>query len=204
MKIKKEITKVIPYLIKRLIPKIITNTILSIKYKAIIDPSAEIYFSNKIKIGKKTIIDKCFLDCKSKNKYGITIGYNSFIHRGVIIQTFNDSIKIGNNVSLQPNCLRNGCGNLRIGDNCRIATNTIIGGARHEFMDKNKLIIEQPVIKKETKIGNDVWVGAGAIIINGVKIGNKCVIGAGSVVIRDIPDNSVGVGVPAKVIKKIS
>lgn len=56
---------------------------------------------------------------------------------------------------------------------------------------------------KPVSIGNDVWIGAGVSILPGVKIGNNCVIGAGSVVNKDIPDNSLAVGNPCKVIKQI-
>jgi sugar O-acyltransferase (sialic acid O-acetyltransferase NeuD family) len=52
-------------------------------------------------------------------------------------------------------------------------------------------------------IGEGTWIGAGATVINNIKIGKWCVIGAGAVVIKDIPDYSMAVGVPAKVIKKL-
>ena len=52
-------------------------------------------------------------------------------------------------------------------------------------------------------IGNDCWLGAGVIICPGVTIGDRCVIGAGSVVVKDIPSDSMAVGNPAKVIKKL-
>lgn len=53
------------------------------------------------------------------------------------------------------------------------------------------------------KIGNNVYIGTGAFVMPGVKLGNNCIIGANAVVTKDIPDNSVAVGVPAKVIKTI-
>ncbi len=52
------------------------------------------------------------------------------------------------------------------------------------------------------EIGDNVFIGARSIILYNVKIGNNCIIGAGSIVTKDIPDNSVAVGVPAKVIGK--
>jgi len=55
---------------------------------------------------------------------------------------------------------------------------------------------------KETNIGNDVWIGAKSIILNGVKIGNGVIIAAGSVVTKDIPSYTIVGGVPAKIIKK--
>ena len=58
-------------------------------------------------------------------------------------------------------------------------------------------------ISKEIKIGNNVWVGYNVIILKGVIIGENSVIGAGSVVVKDIPENCIAAGNPAKVIKKL-
>lgn len=62
-------------------------------------------------------------------------------------------------------------------------------------------IVPDLEITKPITVGNDVYIGNNVIILPGVNIGNNVVIGAGAVVSRDIPDNSVAVGVPAKVIK---
>jgi maltose O-acetyltransferase len=56
---------------------------------------------------------------------------------------------------------------------------------------------------KPVTIGDDCWIGGGTIICPGVTIGNRCVIGAGSVVTKDIPDDSLAVGNPAKVIRNL-
>lgn len=52
-------------------------------------------------------------------------------------------------------------------------------------------------------VGNDVYIGFRTMIMPGVKIGNRCIVGAGSIVTKDIPDNSVAVGVPCRVIKSV-
>lgn len=56
---------------------------------------------------------------------------------------------------------------------------------------------------KPVSIGNNCWIGGSVTILPGVSIGNNCTIGAGSVVVHDIPDNSIAVGNPARVVKKI-
>ena len=58
-------------------------------------------------------------------------------------------------------------------------------------------------VSKPVTIGNDCWIGGNAIILPGITIGNGCVIGAGAVVTKNIPDNCMAVGNPAKIIKKI-
>jgi len=90
---------------------------------------------------------------------------------------------------------------VRIGDNAFIAPNVGIYTAGHplDASDRNKgLEYAYPIT-----IGNNVWIGAGAIILPGVIIGNNVVIGAGSVVTKNIPAYSLAVGNPCRVIKRI-
>lgn len=75
-----------------------------------------------------------------------------------------------------------------IGDNCKIEQNVTIGG--------------RSGLKVLPIIGNNVMIGAGAAILGPVTIGDGAQIGAGAVVVKDVPENSVAVGVPAKIIKK--
>lgn len=75
-----------------------------------------------------------------------------------------------------------------IGDNCKIEQNVTIGGR------SGLTVLPQ--------IGDNVMIGAGASVLGPVKVGNNVQIGAGSVVVKDIPDNCVVIGVPAKIIKK--
>lgn len=106
--------------------------------------------------------------------------------------------------------------NAEIGAFCSIANNVKIGGARHpiEWVStspvfysgsdsvKKKFSTFDRDEDKHTIIGNDVWIGANAIIIQGVKIGNGAVIGAGSIVTKDVGDYEIVAGNPAKVIRK--
>lgn len=81
----------------------------------------------------------------------------------------------------------------------------ITDGVRFETHDGGTLLFRNQIpdleITKPIVVGNDVYIGNNVIILPGVTIGNNVVIGAGAVVSKDIPDNSVAVGVPARVIK---
>ena len=118
-------------------------------------------------------------------------------------------------------CINNAVGDVVIGDYTRIGIhNTIIGpvcignhvnlaqgitvtALNHNFEDKTKRIDEQGITTKPVIIGDDVWIGANAVILPGVTIGKHCVVAAGAVVTKDVPDNTIVGGVPAKEIKKI-
>ena len=118
-------------------------------------------------------------------------------------------------------CINNAVGDVVIGDYTRIGIhNTIIGpvcignhvnlaqgitvtALNHNFEDKTKRIDEQGITTKPVIIGDDVWIGANAVILPGVTIGKHCVVAAGAVVTKDVPDNTIVGGMPAKEIKKI-
>jgi len=75
-----------------------------------------------------------------------------------------------------------------------------IVSSNHTVPDRGKIIRQQPDILLPTKIGRDVWLGAGVKVMGGVTIGDGCVVGAGAVVTHDLPPYAIAVGVPAKVI----
>lgn len=118
-------------------------------------------------------------------------------------------------------CINNAVGDVVIGDHTRIGLhNTIIGPVRigshvnlaqgiivtalnHNFKDSDKRIDEQGVSTNPVTIGNDIWIGANAVILPGVTIGDHSVVAAGAVVTKDVPPHSLVAGVPAKVIKQI-
>ena len=90
------------------------------------------------------------------------------------------------------------CWHIVIGDNVVLAPRVHI--LAHDA--STKLFLKYTRVEN-TKIGNNVFVGAGSIVLPGVTIGNNVVIGAGSVVSQDIPDNSVAAGNPARVVKSL-
>ena len=119
-------------------------------------------------------------------------------------------------------CINNAVGDVIIGDYTRVGLhNNIIGpvsignhvnlaqgitvtALNHNFSDTNKLIDEQGVSTQPVVISDDVWIGANAVILPGVTIGRHCVIAAGAVVTKDVPDNTLVGGIPAKVIKQLT
>lgn len=92
------------------------------------------------------------------------------------------------------------CAKITIGSNVFLAPNVQLYTAAHplDSEERRKMEFAQPIT-----IGDDVWIGGGAIVLPGVEIGSRVVVAAGSVVSKNVPDDCVVAGVPAKVIKKL-
>lgn len=130
----------------------------------------------------------------------VKIGDNVVLHENVLVRTFGYNISIGERTTIN----RNTCilSQVSIGNYCSIAPNVVIVGANHIFSDKSVNIKSQGSSSKGIVIGDDVWIGANATILDGVTIGDGCVVAAGAVVARSVDSNCVVGGVPSKVIKE--
>jgi acetyltransferase-like isoleucine patch superfamily enzyme len=155
----------------------------------------------RIKIGENTIIEPgVVLSTQYKGK--IIIGANCEIRRGTIISTHGGDIKVGDNCSFNPYCVVYGTGGLNIGHHVRIATHTSIIPSNHKYKDRNELIINQGLTKIGIMIRNDIWIGAGVIILDGTEINDGVVVAAGAVVKGNIKKNIIVGGIPAKKISE--
>ncbi|GGG96983.1 hypothetical protein GCM10007422_08580 [Pedobacter zeae] len=130
----------------------------------------------------------------------MTIGDYCEITKGCILKAYGGSIKLATNVFVGEYTVIYGHGGVSIGENTLIAMHTCIVSSNHTIPNKMTIIRSQPDILLPVKIGNDVWIGAGAKILGGTTVGNGAIIGAGSVVSKDIPPYAIAVGIPAKVI----
>lgn len=131
----------------------------------------------------------------------IILGEHSKISTGVIIHAYGGVVKLGDNNYIGPYSLIYGHGGVTIGNDCLISPHCQILSSNHTVPPLGTIIRSQPDILLPTKIGNDVWLGAGVTVLGGVTIGDGCVVGAGAIVSRDLPPGSYAVGVPAKVVK---
>tara|TARA_R110001599_G_scaffold11371_1_gene54246 strand:- start:6700 stop:7191 length:492 start_codon:yes stop_codon:yes gene_type:complete len=107
---------------------------------------------------------------------------------------------VGNHVSINDGAYLNALGEIKIGDNVSISA-----GAKliSTMLDVETFTTKYQHINKKIVIGNNVQVGAGAIVLPGITIGSNVIVGAGSVVTRDIADNCVVAGNPAKKLRDL-
>lgn len=132
----------------------------------------------------------------------ITIGSNSELGRGACLHAWGGRITLGSNVFIGPFGVIYGHGGVEIGRDSLVSMHCRILSSNHTIPAPGVPIRSQPDIPLPTRIGQDVWLGAGVTVLGGVTIGDGAVVGAGAVVSRDIPSNSIAIGVPATVVRR--
>ena len=183
-----------------------------------------------VELGEGTVIeDFCIIGISPRGKnLPLVIGSNSTIRAGTYIyegSTIGDNFQTGNKVNIRESNV--------IGSNVSIGTGTVIehhleirDGVRihsNAFVPEFTILKENawlgpnvvltnakyprsPTVKENLKgptIGKDTKIGAGTVVLPGIEIGDNCLIGAGSVITKDVPANSVVVGNPGRVIRKV-
>jgi len=109
------------------------------------------------------------------------------------------NITLGKNVFINAGCSFQDQGGITIGNGTLIGHNAVLATLNHDMNPENRgNLIPSPI-----RIGKNVWIGSNSTIIPGVTIGDGAVVAAGAVVTRDVPENTVVGGVPAKIIRKL-
>ncbi len=112
---------------------------------------------------------------------------------------FGKNIHIGKDVFINACCHFQDHGGVTVGDGCQIGHNVVFATLNHGLAPENrKTTYPAPIV-----LGKNVWRGSNATILQGVTIGDNAVVAAGAVVTRDVPDNTIVGGVPAKPLKSI-
>ncbi len=109
---------------------------------------------------------------------------------------------IGNGTTFGPYTYVGCAGFIEIGENCMFGPRVSLIAENHVIPEKGLALKGAGVIRQGIKIGNDCWVGANTVILDGACIGDGSIIGAGAVVRGVIPPNSIAVGVPARVVRR--
>lgn len=156
-----------------------------------------------IKTRLRLLVKKFLLSRKGVKVYNNTVFSGTIFKGTATIEPYcrligDPEIQVGNNFYLNAFCHL--LGEITIGENVMIGPKTVIWGRDHGISISSPMN-SQPHIRKPIVIKNDVWIGAGAIILKGVTIHEGAIVGAGSLVTKDIPAFAIAVGNPAKVIK---
>lgn len=168
---------------------------------------SKIRMDKKIKLGKGVNIgDHVVIDALSKK--GVKIGSNVRIgdYTRILctgsLKKLGVGFEIGDNCGIGENCFFGSAGGISIGNDVIMGQNIRFHSENHNYSDINMPIRAQGVTNKGIKIGNDCWIGAGAVFLDGAELGDGCVVASNSVVNKRIDNNSIIAGMPAKIIKK--
>lgn len=113
---------------------------------------------------------------------------------------FGKNIHLGKNVFINSGCRFQDQGGIYIGDNALIGHNVVLATLNHEENPKKRgNLIPAPI-----RIGNDVWIGSNATVLAGVSIGDGAIVAAGAVVTKDVAENTIVGGVPARYIRDVN
>ena len=116
------------------------------------------------------------------------------------------TLKIGDNVFIGNMSVFVAAQEISIGDNCLIASNVVIrdnDGHPLDFIKRRSNLPPNKESVKPVKVGNDVWIGRGAVIAKGVTVGDRAIVGELSMVTKDVPPDTIVAGNPAVIIRKL-
>jgi acetyltransferase-like isoleucine patch superfamily enzyme len=146
--------------------------------------------------------DECVLDARGASD-GLTIGEGTLISRGTILSCKGGSIRVGARANFGWRCVVSSVGGVTIGDEALFAGGCYVGGGRYHLEDRARSIASQGSYSKgPVEIGAGSWIGAHAVILDGVQVGEGAVVAAGAVVADDVPAFAVVAGVPARMIRE--
>jgi acetyltransferase-like isoleucine patch superfamily enzyme len=124
---------------------------------------------------------------------GVTFEIGRRAHEG--------EVRIGAKTVLGQECTISAFQHVSIGRECIVADRVMLIDFDHGVVDVERPIREQGIYKRDVRVGNNVWIGYGACFLRGVSVGDNAIIGTSAVVTRDIPDDAVAGGIPARVLR---
>jgi acetyltransferase-like isoleucine patch superfamily enzyme len=156
----------------------------------------------KIRLGDGvTVDDLVVLDAKGTTNRGIDVGHGVFLGRGTILSCKDGDIAIGDHGNFGFYCEIFSGSSVTVGRHGLFAAQAYLVGGGHEFEQEGLAVIDQPRSSRGITLGDNVWLGTGAKVLDGVRVGSDVVVGANAVVNADLPDGAVAGGVPARVLR---
>jgi acetyltransferase-like isoleucine patch superfamily enzyme len=169
-----------------------------------VSPRAEIACPD-LHLGQGCYIDALVVIWSGRGGGIVELAPDVHIHRGTLVEVDNGgSISISEYTYIQAHCnLYAYAGNIRIGSHVLIAPKCGLFSYQHRTDDPTKAMHRQGFVSKgDIVVEDDVWLGTGAKVMDGIRIGRGAIVGAGAVVTHDVPPYTVVAGVPARVIRK--
>lgn len=155
----------------------------------------------RISLGDRVAVDDfTLIDASGASDGGVTIGDDVIISRNCVIQAKTGPLSLGHKTDIGCNTVISSGNGIFIGNSVLIAANCYIGGGRYLSDRLDIPMMDQGVYSNgPVVIEDDVWLGAGATVLDGVTVGRGAIIGAGAVATKDVPPYAIVTGIPARV-----
>jgi acetyltransferase-like isoleucine patch superfamily enzyme len=131
----------------------------------------------------------------------VSLGRWSWLGQGCKVRAHEGQVSIGAKSVLGQECTISSYQHVSIGRECIVADRVMMIDFDHGVVEVERPIREQGIYKRDVRVGHNVWIGYGACVLRGVTVGNNCVIGTYAVVNKDVPDDAVVAGIPARVLR---
>jgi acetyltransferase-like isoleucine patch superfamily enzyme len=131
----------------------------------------------------------------------VHLGRWSWIGHGSKIRAHEGEVRIGAKSVLGQECTISAFQHVSIGRECIVADRVMLIDFDHGVVEVERPIRHQGIYKRDVRVGHNVWIGYGASFLRGVTVGDNAVVGTYAVVTRDVPENAVVAGVPARIIR---
>jgi acetyltransferase-like isoleucine patch superfamily enzyme len=141
----------------------------------------------------------CALEIGKKGR--VELGRWSWIGHGCKLRCHEGVISIGAKTVLGQECTISAYQHVSIGRECVIADRVMLIDFDHGVVEVERPIRLQGIYKRDVRVGHNCWIGYGVCILRGVTVGDNCVLGTSAVITRDVPENAVVAGIPARVIR---
>ena len=132
----------------------------------------------------------------------VKLGRWSWIGHGTKIRAHEGTVEIGAKTVLGQECTISSFQRVAIGRECIVADRVMLIDFDHGVVEVERPIRLQGIYKRDVEVGNNCWIGYGACILRGVTVGDNCIVGSNSVVTKDVPDDTVVAGMPARPLRK--
>ena len=147
----------------------------------------------------------CFVGPGVKLEIGrgavLRLGRWSWLGHGCKLRVHEGVCEIGAKTVLGQECTISAFQHVSIGRECVIADRVMLIDFDHGVVEVERPIRLQGIYKRDVRVGSNCWIGYGACILRGVTVGDNAVIGTNAVVTRDVPENAVVAGVPARILR---
>ena len=130
------------------------------------------------------------------------LGRWSWVGHGTKIRAHEGEVLIGAKSVLGQECTISSFQHVSIGRECIVADRVMLIDFDHGVVEVERPIRLQGIYKRDVEVGNNCWIGYGACILRGVTVGDNCIVGSNSVVTKDVPDDTVVAGMPARPLRK--